>query len=485
MGFGSVRFLKTVAIVAAIGLPATAFGGAPSVLPDGVQLTAGEVVQLNVDAVPGLPFEIDVPIDGFDYVLDMIPHSVRSPRYQLLVQGVDGELTPAEPGIPRTYRGSVLDFDGGFVVGSLLEDGLTARVDLGDWGVYWIEPLSRHAAGAEFDEYVVYPDGATVCEGGCPLATPVDDPAMFPFPLYVPQSPATGPGPEVAFGDGASDCGGANGFCVAELLCDSDVEYFNDYGSVPNVEARIELVINTVNVQYENETDITHEIGTLVVRTSEPDPYSTTDPFSLLSQFRNQWLGDPNDVNHLFTGKNLNGGVIGIAWTIGGICNDNGFCLSESDFNNSFPCATDLTAHELGHLWGADHCTCTSNTMNPFITCANNFHDTLTVPDIVGHRDSRTCLEGEGGGGGIPCGDIMDFRARCNGAGTIQARARFTDNSHDGEMVTMRVDTTNYDVTIVNRRATLQIAGQGGTGAHSVELVDPSGCFGVVNINCN
>jgi len=337
-------FVCGCVIAAVVGVPSLAVGGDgahPAELPVGVLLTAGEVVRLDIDATPGDPISVEVPIEGWPYQLDLTPHSVRSPRYQLLVQGDDGALVPMLPSFPRTYRGTVAEVPGSRVAGSLLDTGLTVLVDLSALGLFWVEPLSHHIADAAADEYLVYPDGATICEGGCPTATPIDDPAMFPFPLYVPPSQAQAPGPEVAFGDGASNCGGANGLCIAELAVDCDREYFLDYGSVPAVEARVELVISTVNIQYETEVDVTHEISALIVRTVEPDPYSSTDPFTLLSQFRTEWItnqaGMPRDVAHLFTGKNLNGSVIGIAWTIGGICTDNGFCLSESDFSPSFP----------------------------------------------------------------------------------------------------------------------------------------------------
>ncbi|MEM9411288.1 MAG: M12 family metallo-peptidase, partial [Planctomycetota bacterium] len=149
----------------------------------------------------------------------------------------------------------------------------------------------------------------------------------------------------------------------------------------------------------EEDVMITHVISGAVVRSSEPDPYTSSDAFTLLSQFRNEWLNNQGaiqrDVAHLFTGKSIQGGTIGIAWTIGGICTTSGYCLSESDFNNALVCATDLTAHELGHLWNGSHCNCNSFTMNPSITCANNFNPNGTIPDIIAHRNSRTCLDSQ------------------------------------------------------------------------------------------
>jgi hypothetical protein len=100
-----------------------------------------------------------------------------------------------------------------------------------------------------------------------------------------------------------------------------------------------------------------------------------------------------------------------VAADIGDICDNNGgcsgqifmdgaYCLAESDCCGSLGCATDLTAHELGHLWGGNHCSCTGNTMNSYLTCTNNF-SSGTINDIIAHRNSRNCLDDcEGGGGG-------------------------------------------------------------------------------------
>ena len=53
--------------------------------------------------------------------------------------------------------------------------------------------------------------------------------------------------------------------------------------------ARIESVINTMNLQYESEVGISHSITTILVRTTSNDPYSSSDAVTLLNQFRNHW----------------------------------------------------------------------------------------------------------------------------------------------------------------------------------------------------
>ncbi|MCZ6836182.1 MAG: M12 family metallo-peptidase, partial [Planctomycetota bacterium] len=197
----------------------------------------------------------------------------------------------------------------------------------------------------------------------------------------------------------------AAGACIAELACDADYEYLQDWGSVSGVESRINAVINAVNTQYERDVNITHVITTIIVRTSEPDPYTSSDAVTLLNQFRSHWEANhgnvQRDMAQLFTGKSINGGTIGIAW-VGAVCSNYGYSMVESDFNgaNSFACTTDLSAHELGHNWGAGHCGCQRPrpyTMNSFILCANQFHPRRTIPEIIAFRDSLSCLDSCGG----------------------------------------------------------------------------------------
>jgi len=89
-----------------------------------------------------------------------------------------------------------------------------------------------------------------------------------------------------------------------------------------------------------------------------------------------------------------------------------------------------------------------------------------------------------GGGGGIPCGDLVSFRARGKAGGKVQAKLTPTDTSHSGEQVTIEVDGNPHSVTINGNKATLQLNNQP-LGQHTVELTDPAGCFPPVITNCN
>ena len=344
-------------------------------------LTHSAVMRLSVGAKPGEEFSVTVPLNGGTAVVDLIPQPIRSEQFQLLAQNAAGELTPIEPGPITTYRGIVRGRSGASAAASLLSDGIHLRVVDGEHET-WMEPLAGRVPGAARGHHVVYNGAHVVPDGrGC---------------LALAAAEIAGAAAGGQSGDGEPSPVAAGALKIAELACDADVEYFLDYGSVSEAQARIESVINSVNIQYERDVGISHLITTILVRTSESDPYSSTDAETLLNQFRNHWSANhgniSRDVAQLFTGKEIDSSTIGIAW-LNAVCTSYGYGMVQSDFNNNFSCATDLSAHELGHNWGAGHCSCTSYTMNPSITCANAFNPVGTIPDIIAFRDSRTCLD--------------------------------------------------------------------------------------------
>jgi hypothetical protein len=344
-------------------------------------LAKSTVLELNVDRERNEQL-LPLIVQGVPVFIELEEHSVRSHKYQVMIDLGGGRLVEVQPGPVRTLRGQVLGIDGATVAGSMLEDGLHLRLAM-PWGdELWLEPLSNRFEDANDNEYVLY-DSMDVLETEheCGIGELPDALAHRLLDPNARQSP--------------TPIGGT--ISVAELAVDADYEYFLSRGSsVANVEARINSIINTVNAQYETQVNIRHEVTTILVRTSSSQPYTSTDAVTLLNQFRNQWNNNhgsiSRDVAHLFTGKNINGGTIGIAW-VGVICNlSYGYGLSQSDFNGNYASATDLTAHELGHNWNAGHCSCPQHTMNASITSANNFHPTSTIPVISQFRNSRTCL---------------------------------------------------------------------------------------------
>ncbi len=381
--------MKTSALLVGLALTASASAqDLESAVNRSLGLTESQVQKLELFGDPATGLTVPFELNGTATQLALSPHSVRASSFELVEQRADGTLVSVAPGPVVTLRGTVESMPDARVAGALLEDGLYARIMIAGGSEFWIQPVPTSIEGASPSHHVLYERGDVLrtshfC-GADLLANNFGQPGFE----EVPQN-------NTAMG---------TSLFTAEVGCDADYEYYLDYGSsTTNVSDRIQTVINSINLQYESEVSITHSITRVIVRTSSNQPYTSSDASTLLNQFRSEWNANQGsvqrDVAHLFTGKSIDGGTIGIAW-VGAICSTYGYGMVESDFNNNYSSTTDLSAHELGHNWNAQHCTCTSYTMNPYITSANTFNPNVTRGTITSFRDSRTCLDSGGGGGG-------------------------------------------------------------------------------------
>ncbi len=110
-------------------------------------------------------------------------------------------------------------------------------------------------------------------------------------------------------------------------------------------------------------------------------PESMTDAEDMVYQYRTFVRNETTNpgISHLFTGKDLNGGTIGIAF-VGAVCGSSAVGLTQR-YNTRTAL---VAAHEIGHNMGAPHdgdsrfaCGSASNTflMNPSINGSNQFSD--------------------------------------------------------------------------------------------------------------
>jgi hypothetical protein len=149
---------------------------------------------------------------------------------------------------------------------------------------------------------------------------------------------------------------------VITISTDADPEWFRRYGDRSN--AVIASIINTAEAVYNRQLGIRFRIVRQHVY-SDASPYTMSDSGRLLSAFtRNPENAanlsvDPNsfnqdvDLRHLFTGKDLDGSVIGIAY-IGVVCAvpSLAYGITQAYMDVADP---GIFAHELGHNFGANH----------------------------------------------------------------------------------------------------------------------------------
>jgi len=311
-----------------------AFGVAP-----GQGATSLQVLHLPAALRPGEVLRVSLRIDGEEHELELFPHSLRAPGFRVLVQGDGGAPVAVEPDAPATLRGRVVGLPGSVVAASLIDGQLHALVSPGPGrALIVVQPASLADAQAPQALHLVYDSAdASVPAGRC--ATPEPPAAEAP----------------------AAEAPSGSGDAICEIACDADAEFHGKNGnSVPQTVNDIEMVLNGVEAIYEADVGVLYAITTILVHSSEPDPYSSSEAGQLLTQFTQHWnaaqTGVQRDIAQLFTGKNLNGGTIGKA-QLSVICSQTaGYSIVESKYTSNLALRVALSAHELGHNWSAAHC---------------------------------------------------------------------------------------------------------------------------------
>ncbi|HVR76528.1 MAG TPA: zinc-dependent metalloprotease, partial [Planctomycetota bacterium] len=222
---------------------------------------------------------------------------------------------------------------------------------------------------------------------------------------------------------------------VFELAVDADVEFFAAYGS--EATAEIEATLNMVDGIFEAEIGLTIDLVSVNVWQSEPDPYTATNGSTLLGQLRSYWnednAGIARDAVHLFTGKDLDGSTVGIAY-VSVVCNKSTAYAVSQDLASDVLMPL-LVAHELGHNLGSGHDTTGSSPryiMYPSLGFTNLDEFSAASKTSIGdYIDSVSCLAladdgsgstdpiepieptggGGGGGGGGPVDPLLILAA--------------------------------------------------------------------------
>ncbi len=351
---------------------------------------AYQIEDLDIPLDPVGPFTVVVDLGGQILHLDLGPSSVRAPGFVVQVSDGRGGLVSMAPPPSRTVTGVVRE-TGDRVAGSLLEHGLRVII-LTDTGTWSIGPLNEILPAPRARHFVVH-SGDEFDQGGtCPGGIPVGG-------AFAPQAPRGGGGFE------------RGSIRVIELRAEADFDLFvRNASDVANTISDIETVIQSFNVIYERDVSLTASLLSVLVRTTaEDDPYAgITDSGDLLSAFRNWWNTNQTalsrDLAHLFTGKELDGPTIGLAY-LAVVCNSSSFSygLSQTRYSLNLSRRVGLTAHEIAHNLSASHC---NGADQCNIMCSTiNGCDGLGLPNfgpdsiasITDHVAGASCLSpGEG-----------------------------------------------------------------------------------------
>jgi len=140
-----------------------------------------------------------------------------------------------------------------------------------------------------------------------------------------------------------------------ELSALGDMLFVNRYGSEAQARAEILLRLNNVDGIFSQQLGVEITVPTVDIGDSLSD---TTAASSLLDELGNLRKRSPNlysrGLTHLFTGRNLDGTTVGIAY-LDSLCTQRyGAGLTEASNRSSWTESL-IAAHEIGHNFGAPH----------------------------------------------------------------------------------------------------------------------------------
>lgn len=375
------------------------------------------VVQDQPADAPASARRINLDLDGEAHTLLLEPHSVRADDFRILVDLGDALLRPwdeaaridprlqnAQPPAPSTYRGAIDGLIASEAAASLVpaaqsSDGRerlrSAALRLPDGSITRIQPVSDLYPGADPDLYVLYRDQDLIdshehtCGVDHSHQAHADAHHDADTPTFSERGPACNK--------------------IAEVVIDTDFEYTSSFAGQINPAAActgdIEGIINEMDFAVQRDIDVSTKINAIVLRLDINDPYTdATAHGTLLAEHRALWLGislatQPRDYAHLFTGRDLDGGTIGVAY-VGVICNfDFGVGLSQVNFTTTQARRVLLVAHEMGHQWNAPHdnqtgsaCADTPNgfIMNPSLGTQALQYSDCSITRMSTYRDSTS-----------------------------------------------------------------------------------------------
>ncbi len=276
---------------------------------------------------------------------------------------------------------------------------------------------------------------------------------------------------------------------ILDLSLDAEKSWYDIYGE--NSNAEISTIVNEVEAIYIDQLGVSFNIVRQEV--SESINYGSSNAGDKLVSFNDaivkKSFWGSGDLYHLFTGQDLDGSTVGLAY-LGVLCRATNALTGLTQ--DLYPAANAaILAHELGHNFGANHDSSNSSgLMFPSIGSppAKTF-STFSVNEMETHIASyNSCLDiGEGGGGddgrsGDPADefDNIDLSVSLNKKGAFSATITLLEDKSDctvslrgshskkkignggGSTLTSFVPTslvTNLEVT--NRRKTFDLNNQG------------------------
>jgi metallopeptidase family M12-like protein/all-beta uncharacterized protein len=292
-----------------------------------------------------------------DFDLELTPHDLRSPDYQSQMMEADG-LAQRLPITPiRTYKGPVNGSSRAQARMTLTEMGLEGIV-ITESDRYFLQPARSFSKTAHEDEFVFY-NGNDTTESSVTCGVTLADEVAAREQL------TNGNGETLqaeAFTPAALDP--LSPMRIVRLATDADAEYVAALGGAAQANDHILSIMNQVDGIYQVELGLTFQVVFQNAWSdAATDPYVSTDSNQIITEFVEYWnahfAGTQRDLSHLWSGKHLvpNAGRS----QMGTVCRapSQSYAVSqrlpEEPANPITVMTIALTAHEIGHNFGAVH----------------------------------------------------------------------------------------------------------------------------------
>lgn len=427
--------------------------------------------------------------------LKVAPHDIRSDDYVAQVIGSDGIAQKLARTPANTFKGEVRGLPQAQVRLTIEQDSIEGSI-ITKSERYFIQPARALSRASRSDEFVFYRGSDVIKDAGeCGVTLADEVAAEEERARSTAGSGSKTSASSLTTSDEASEITPLSPLKIVRLVTDADAEYVTALGSVAQANSQIVSIMNQVDGIYQVEIGVTFQIvGQNTWSDSATDPYTSTASSTLLSEFRDRWNSNPpittaRNLAHLWTGKNLDGSTIGVAF-VGVVCvsTAGSYGLSQifpiNDPANPITASTVvLTAHEIGHNFSARHTNQVTSEMPADIdtSCDNTIMEAsvgsgmafcpMSRSQIIGHAHGRaTCLVASGSGPGFPSCVETPIDGSLSAAGGLAS----TDCRAPSRGVGFFADRYSFQGT-AGQRLNITMTRTSGTFDPYLYLIGPSG----------
>ena len=314
------------------------------------------------------------------FELEVEPFDIRADNYRSVAVGADGKSYDLPRTPSRSFRGTVVGMDDTHVR-LVLDEGVFQGIIVTPEEIFYVQPESDFSNAAGSKEFVFYAASSVKSNGGecgTTLAQKIDTQAASVHTDTM-HTASKGGTTEEAFSPKPE----------AKVATEADFEFTQTFaGNATTANNDILNILTGVDAIYDAQMGIKLRVVFQRAFTANNDPYTLTAAGTALDELRTTYKANPpaglpaHDLVHLFTGKDMDGSTIGIAF-ISAICDapDFSFGISQSKFTTIATQRVGLTAHEMGHNFSASHpdeettvpSGCNPSIMNSFIQDTSSF----------------------------------------------------------------------------------------------------------------